>query len=285
MQVETREDQAALWNGIAGHAWVDGQDLLDRLFAPFERLLVEGACAQAAREVLDIGCGTGSTTVAIARALGEAARCTGVDISAPMIEAARARAGWEGASADFVLADAETHHFEPNRFDRPDRFDRIVSRFGVMFFGDPIAAFANLRRSAQRGAALDLIVWRGAGDNPFMTAAERAAAPLLPCLPARKPDEPGQFGFADPERVRSILEQGGWSGIEIRPLDVPCAMPETELERYFTRLGPLGRVIGQVEPPVRDQLIKTVRGAFDRYLHQGEVRFIAACWQIAGRAS
>jgi SAM-dependent methyltransferase len=278
MQAEAPEDQAALWNGTAGHAWVDGQDLLDRLFAPFERLLVEGASAQAAREVLDIGCGTGSTTVGIARALGEAARCTGVDISAPMIEAARARAGWEGASADFILADAETHRFEPNRF------DRIVSRFGVMFFADPVAAFANLRRSARRGAALDLIAWRGAGDNPFMTAAERAAAPLLPCLPVRKPDEPGQFGFADPERVRYILEQGGWSGIEIRPLDIPCAMPETELERYFTRLGPLGRVIGQVEPPVRDRLIEAVRPAFDRYLHQKEVRFTAACWQIAGRA-
>ena len=97
-------------------------------------------------------------------------------------------------------------------------------------------------------------------------------------------DDGISMGVADPQRVRSILEQGGWSGIEIRPLDIPCAMPEAELERYFTRLGPLGRVIGQVEPPVRDRLIEAVRAAFDRYLHQGEVRFTAACWQIAGRA-
>ena len=278
MQIEAPGDQAELWNGTAGHAWVDGQDLLDRLFAPFERLLVEGACAQAAREVLDIGCGTGSTTVAVAHALGNAARCTGVDISTPMIEAARARAGWEGASADFILADAETHRFEQNRF------DRIVSRFGVMFFGDPVAAFANLRRSARRGAALDLIAWRSAGDNPFMTAAERAAAPLLPCLPARKPGEPGQFGFADPERVRFILEQSGWSGVEIRPLDIPCAMPEAELERYFTRLGPLGRVIDQVDAAIRERLVEVVRAAFQPYVHEGEVRFTAACWRIAGFA-
>lgn len=278
MQIEAPGDQAALWNGTAGHAWVDGQDLLDRLFAPFELLLVEGACAQAAREVLDIGCGTGSTTVAVAHALGNAARCTGVDISTPMIEAARARAGWEGASADFILADAETHRFEQNRF------DRIVSRFGVMFFGDPVAAFAKLRRSARRGAALDMIAWRSAGDNPFMTAAERAAAPLLPCLPARKPGEPGQFGFADPERVRFILEQSGWSGVEIRPLDIPCAMPEAELERYFTRLGPLGRVIDQVDAAIRERLVEVVRAAFQPYVHEGEVRFTAACWRIAGFA-
>jgi SAM-dependent methyltransferase len=278
MQIEVPEDQAALWNGSAGHAWVDGQDLLDRLFAPFEQLLVEGAVAQAARDVLDIGCGTGSTTVAISRALGAAARCMGGDISAPMIEAARARADWEAVPVDFVMGDAETHGFEARRF------DRIVSRFGVMFFADPVAAFANLRRAARNDAALDLIVWRSAADNPFMTTAEYAAAPLLPGVPVRCPDEPGQFGFADPDRVRSILERGGWSNIALRPLDIACAMPEAELVRYFTRLGPLGRVLDQADASTRDRIVETVRAAFDLYVQQGEVRFTAACWRVEGRA-
>lgn len=276
MTVELEEDQAALWNGAAGRAWVDGQDLLDRVLAPFENLLVEGA--NGASDVLDIGCGAGSTTVAIVRALGAKGRCTGIDISAPMIEAAQARAEWEGVPADFVVADAESHRFEQARF------DRVVSRFGVMFFTDPVAAFANLRGSARRGAALDLIVWRSAADNPFMTTAERAAAPLLPELPARKPG-PGQFGFADPDHVRAILEQGGWRNIEIHALDVPCAMPEAELERYFTRLGPLGRVLDQVDTLLRARLIETVRAAFEPYVRQGEVRFTAACWRIGGRAA
>lgn len=278
MQAEMQEDQATLWNGSAGRAWVDGQDLLDRLFAPFQQLLVESAVAQPG-DVLDIGCGTGSTTVAIARALGNGARCTGVDISAPMIEAARARADWEDVRADFIVADAETHDLEARRF------DRIVSRFGVMFFADPVAAFANLRRSARDDAALDLIVWRSAGDNPFMTTAERAAAPLLPCLPARDPNGPGQFGFADPDRVRAILGGGGWRDITIRPLDVRCVMPETELVRYFTRLGPLGRVIDQVDASTRERIVETVRAAFEPYVHKGEVRFTAACWRIDARAA
>lgn len=277
MKAELQEDQAALWNGTAGQAWVSEQDLLDRVLAPFEHLLVEGAAAQGARDVLDIGCGTGSTTVAIAGSLGEGGCCTGIDISAPMIEAARARVDWERAPAEFVLADAGSHRFERARF------DRIVSRFGVMFFADPVAAFANLRRSAREDAALDLIVWRSAGDNPFMTTAERAAAPLLPELPARNPG-PGQFGFADPDHVGAILEQGGWRDIAMDPLDVACAMSDGELERYFTRLGPLGRVLDQVDAPLRERLVETVRAAFDRYVHEGEVRFTAACWRIAGRA-
>jgi SAM-dependent methyltransferase len=273
-----QEDQAALWNGIAGRAWVDGQDLLDRLFAPFERLLVEAIAACQARDVLDIGCGTGSTTAAIARSLGGEGRCTGIDISAPMIEAARARADWEGVPATFVLADAQTHSFEAGQF------DRIVSRFGVMFFADPAAAFANLRRAARNDAALDLIVWRSAADNPFMTTAERAAAPLLPGFPVRRPDEPGQFGFADPDRVRSILERGGWSDVTFRPLDIACAMPEAELVRYFTRLGPLGRVLDRVDASTREEIIATVRAAFDAYVQQDEVRFSAGCWRVEGRA-
>lgn len=280
MQTESlpQEDQAALWNGIAGRAWVDGQDLLDRLFAPFERLMVDAIAACPAREVLDIGCGTGSTTAAIARALGGEGRCTGIDISAPMIEAARARADWEGVPARFVLADAQTHNFEV------ERFDRIVSRFGVMFFADPVAAFANLRLVATDDAVLDLIVWRSAADNPFMTVAERAAASLLPEVPVRRPDEPGQFGFADPERVRAILEHGGWRDIGFRPLDIACTMPEAELVRYFTRLGPLGRVLDRVDASTREEIIATVRAAFEVYIQQDEVRFTAACWRVEGRA-
>jgi SAM-dependent methyltransferase len=274
-----QEDQAALWNGIAGRAWVDGQDLLDRLFAPFERLMVDAITARPACDVLDIGCGTGSTTAAIARALGDEGHCTGIDISAPMIEAARARADWEGVQARFVLADAQIHNFEA------ERFDRIVSRFGVMFFADPVAAFANLRCAATDDAVLDLIVWRSAADNPFMTVAERAAASLLSDVPVRRTDEPGQFGFADPERVRAILERGGWRDIAFRPLDIACTMPEAELVRYFTRLGPLGRVLDQADALSREEIIATVRAAFEPYVQQDEVRFIAACWRVEGQAA
>jgi len=155
----------------------------------------------------------------------------------------------------------------------------------VMFFDDPVAAFANLRRAARDDAALRLIAWRSAAENPFMTAAERAAAPLLPDLPARRPDVPGQFAFADPQRVAHILEASGWAGVDIRPVDVVCSLTEGELDQYLARLGPVGIALQQADAATRARVIDTVRAAFAPYVHGGDVRFTAACWTIEARAS
>lgn len=272
-------EQAALWNGRAGRAWVDAQESLDRLFTPFENLLVGEVRAAQARRVLDVGCGTGATTLAIARVLGAEGHCTGADISEPMIAAARARAGREGAPASFVCGDAQRHPFEPASF------DLIVSRFGVMFFDSPVQAFSNLLNAAKSGARLRAIAWRSAAENPFMTTAERAAAPLLPNLPARKPGAPGQFAFADRDRVASILEESGWAGIDIRPIDVECALPESDLMGYLTRLGPVGLVLqDETDEGRRAQVVATVRAAFEPYVRGSEVRFTAACWMIGAQA-
>jgi SAM-dependent methyltransferase len=248
------------------------------LFKPFEQLLVEAVSAASARRVLDVGCGTGSTTLAVARLLGANGRSTGIDISDPMLAAARARAEREGAPASFIRANAQTHAFEPASF------DMIISRFGVMFFDDSVRAFANLRRAARDDAGLRFIAWRSAVENPFMTTAERAAAPLLPNLPARRPDAPGQFAFADPRHVHRILEESGWAGIDIRPIDVACSLPEQELVRNVSRLGPLGRVLHETDEQTRKEVLAAVRAAFDPYVHDAEVRFTAACWMVSARA-
>lgn len=275
----TDDEQAARWNGRGGHVWVEAQAVLDEMFRPFEDLLVEAATAEGGGHVLDVGCGTGGTTVAVARRLGPAGHCVGVDISEPMITAARERAEREGAPASFIRADAQEYPFEPATF------DAVISRFGVMFFNDSVRAFANLRRAARDDARLRFITWRGPAENPFMTTAERAAAPLLPNLPARRPDEPGQFAFADSGKVRRILAESGWVGIDIRPIDVECALPERELVRYFTRLGPLGLVLPDADERTRARVIETVRAAFDPFVQGTEVRFTAACWTVGARAS
>jgi SAM-dependent methyltransferase len=271
--------QASLWNGPAGRAWVETQDLLDRIFRPFEPLLVEpDAAATPGGRVLDVGCGTGGTTLAVARRLGPTAACVGVDISDPMIAAARARAAREGVPATFLRADAESHPFDPACF------DRVVSRFGVMFFGDPVRAFANLRYATDDGGTLRVIAWRGPAENPIMTTAERAAAPLLPGLPPRRPDAPGQFAFADPDRVRSILHSSGWAHPDVHPLDVECAFPESDLTRYINRLGPVGVALADAPEPTRARVITAARAAFAPYVHGPDVRFTAACWLITARA-
>jgi SAM-dependent methyltransferase len=274
---DSENEQAALWNGRAGRAWVEEQQVLDSMFEPFESLLVEAVAGRSGGAVLDVGCGTGATTLAIARRLGTAGRCVGVDISEPMIAAARARADREGSPARFICADAQVHPFEAASF------DFVISRFGVMFFDDSVAAFANLRRAVRTGGALRCIAWRSPGENAFMTTAERAAAPLLSNLPPRQPDAPGQFAFANPGRVSRILGESGWASIDVQPVDVACVFPERELTRYFTRFGLLAGVIDEIDAPARERVIQTVRGAFAPYVHGAEVRFTAACWLVGAR--
>jgi SAM-dependent methyltransferase len=271
-------EQAKLWNGPSGQAWIDLQDAFDRSLQPFEDLLVDAVAAQSAQQVLDVGCGTGATTLAMARQLAPSGRCVGIDISNPMIAVARSRAEREGSRARFVCADVQTHPFEPAAH------DCFVSRFGVMFFDAPVLAFANLRRAAKAGATMHFIAWRSPAENPFMTTAERAAAPLLPALPARQPDGPGQFAFADRDRVRSILHDSGWTGIDIRPIDVTCTMTESDLSRYVVRMGPVGRALREVDEATRARVASTLREAFARYVHGDTARFTAACWMIGARA-
>jgi SAM-dependent methyltransferase len=270
-------EQNRLWNGPAGQAWIAAQEALDALFAPLEKRLVEAVVAGSKRRVLDIGCGTGVTTLAVARQLGAKGRAVGVDISEPMLATARARAQRDNVPATFICADAQTHAFEPASF------DMFISRFGVMFFDDPVRAFANLRRAATRDAELGLIVWRGPAENPFMTTAERAAAPLLPNMPPRRPNAPGQFAFADAERVRRILEEGGWSGVDLQPLDVECVLAEKALKLYVTRLGPVGMMLQNADEATRARVTEVVLAAFEPYVRGTEVRFTAACWMVSAR--
>jgi SAM-dependent methyltransferase len=278
-QPEAADDQQTkLWNGPAGRAWIDLQEGLDQAFLPFEDLLADEVSALSARSVLDVGCGTGSTTLAVARRLGPNGRSVGIDLSEPMITFARARAEREGTPASFMSANAQTHTFEPGGF------DLCISRFGVMFFDDPVRAFTNLRHATRAGGALRFITWRPANENPFMTTAERTTAPLLPDLPARRPDAPGQFAFADPARVQAIVGASGWQEIDIQKVDRACAFPETYLLPYLTRLGPVGLALQQADDRTRTQVVDTLRAAFTGHVHDGTVRFTAACWLVAARS-
>lgn len=271
--------QAKLWNGAAGNAWVEAQQVTDLMFQPFEDLLVQAvSAAGSVSTVLDIGCGAGSTTLAVAQLLGEQGRCLGVDISEPLITAARARTVQRTGAASFLVANAEFHHFEPAGF------DMILSRFGVMFFEDPVRAFRNLRHAAKQDGELCCLTWRSPSENPFMLTAERAAAPLLPNLPARQPDAPGQFAFASSDRVQRILDDSGWTNIDIQPIDVVCSLPEKDLALYFTQLGPVGLALRDTDERTRERVVQTVRAAFDPSVQGTEVRFNAACWMVRARA-
>lgn len=278
MEETDGKDQAGLWNGGAGSAWVSEQGAIDAMFRPVKEVLLASCPADGVARALDVGCGTGGTTLALARRLGPHARCLGVDVSAPMIAAARGRAAAEGVAADFVQADAQCHPFEPASA------DLLVSRFGVMFFDDPAAAFAHLRRAMRPGGQLRFVAWRGPAENPFMTAAEEAARPLLPDLPPRLRDEAGQFGFARAGRVAAILEKAGWEAPRCEPVDIVCSFPAAALDGYLARMGPVGRALEGAGQALRQAVLARVRPAFAPYVEREAVRFTAACWLVSAGA-
>ncbi len=271
------EDMATLWNGPSGQAWVDERALLDRTYENIEALLADAVSSSGARNVLDIGCGSGATSLAAARRLGTTGAVTGIDISAPLLAVARARAAASGVAARFIHADAQTYPFDRGVF------DLLISRFGVMFFDDPMAAFKNLLLGTAPGGQLRLVVFRSMAENPFMTVAERAAGQYLPRLPPRRAGAPGQFAFADRPYVQKLLEDAGWAHAAFTPLDVPCSFPAADLERYSTRLGPVGQALREADESTRRRVIVDLRTAFQTFVEGPEVKFVAACWMISAR--
>jgi ubiquinone/menaquinone biosynthesis C-methylase UbiE len=197
-------DQLAFWNGQGGHTWVARREHTDITLAPMTEALLAFAAPRPGERVLDIGCGCGATTLEFARAVGPAGRVAALDISGPMLAEGKARAETAGISnVDWELADAATVVLSA--------FDLLTSAFGLMFFGDPVAAFAHMRRAANTGARMAFVCWRQLDENPWMQVPMNAAARHLPPRPKAVPNAPGMFAFADPRRVFEVLTEAGWA--------------------------------------------------------------------------
>ncbi len=269
--------QIQLWNQSSGEVWREFQPVLDVMLGPIADILAQQAEAHGGASVLDVGCGAGALTLQMAQRLGPYAQALGVDISASLLAAARSRPHPPGSLAGFLQADAQTYPFEEGAF------DTVVSRFGVMFFDDPVAAFANIRRACRPDASLTFMAWRGLRENPFYALAQDVAAAYV-ALPEPAPDAPGQFAFADPDRIRSILAASGWRSAEVRAVDTPTELPEAHLQAFLTRMGPLGRVFPGLDQAAQEALAEALRSAAQPFVADGAARFQSACWLVTARA-
>ncbi|ARN83443.1 hypothetical protein DSM21852_41170 [Methylocystis bryophila] len=272
--LDANQQQAEIWNGEGGRAWVEGRALLDRMYQPVLDSILAACPPTVGDRLLDVGCGAGAVTIAYARHLDSGPACVGIDLSSRMIEAARARCEREKANASFIQGDAQVYPFEEASF------DLLVSRFGVMFFDDPVRAFANLRSAAKPNAKACFAVWRGPADNAFMREAELAAAPFLPEAPAPNPNAPGRFALSKRERIEAVLSGSGWGRIEILSVDIPCSFPLCDLDYMFTSFGAIGAAFRQLDKDSQAQLIEKVRPVFSKHIVGEEVRFTAGCWII-----
>jgi SAM-dependent methyltransferase len=268
--------QIEFWNGEVGTAWAENNARMDELLEPLSRTTLQALGPQRGERVLDVGCGCGDTTLRIAEA---GALPTGIDISAPMLALARERAAQRKLAAEFVLADATTHRFERS-------FDALFSRFGVMFFADPVAAFTNLRRALVPGARVAFVCWQEPRVNAWMALPMAAARPHLPEQPPVDPRAPGPFAFADRAYVNDILSRAGFSGIDMQPLETSLTLGNSldEAVTFTVKMGPVSRALQAAEPAAQARAIAAVREALSREAGSGSISLGARCWIVRARA-
>jgi ubiquinone/menaquinone biosynthesis C-methylase UbiE len=275
MTEATNAAQVIYWNDAAGPTWADLQTPLDRQLEPLGRRVMAELDLDG-RRVLDVGCGAGATSLALAEAVGPQGAVVGADISRPLLDVARRRA--EGhPNLRFEEADAQTAAFDPGAF------DVVFSRFGVMFFSDPEAAFANLRRALTPGGQLGFVCWRPPVENPVFVLPMQSVQHFVQPPPPAEPGAPGPFAFADPERVRAILAAAGFADIQIAPHDEKIGSGDLDTALGLAlRVGPLGTVLRE-NPDQRDAVIATVREALAKHVGPDGLKLDSATWIVTAR--
>jgi len=235
----SNDKQIAYWNEVAGPKWVGLDDAMDAKFAHINELLFSHAAARPGEAVLDIGCGTGTTALPFASAVTPGGHVTGIDVSEPMLQVARRRSA-SCSNVTFLLADAQSHNFAG------EKFNLLASRFGVMFFTDPVAAFTNLRSALAEGGRLCFVCWAPLRDNPHWQIPFDIVAARLGSPQPRHPHAPGPLAFSDAAYVETILQDSGFSDIRIAPTPVQI-MGETleEEARIACVLGPAAALLDE----------------------------------------
>ena len=255
--------QIEFWNGETGQNWVSHDALMEAMLQPLGEAVMDSLSLKPGEHVLDIGCGCGHTSLSLADRVGAEGSVTGVDVSAPMLAVASQLAAEHNAghrSVQFLEADAQTHRFTP------ESYDAAFSRFGVMFFEDPVAAFTNLRASLRPSGRLAFCCWQPRAVNPFMTVPAMAALELLPAPPEIPPRTPGPFAFEEADYVAEILTEAGYEHVTVTPLRQPLTfgrgMSLEDIVERLVEIGPIAQMVREapedLQQPVRDKVVDAV---------------------------
>jgi SAM-dependent methyltransferase len=273
--------QIAFWNGDAGQRWTRHQRRIDAAHKAFADAALARLAARPGERIVDVGCGSGATTLALAEAVQGHGFVLGVDVSRPLLGLAAARAG---AIPEYpirlVEADAGTYPFEPAAF------DALFSRFGVMFFADPAAAFANMRRTLKPGGRCVFACWRERRENAWVRVPAEVARRLVELPPAPPPHEPGPFAFADAARVRGILERAGFAEIGFEKCDAPMPMGDTAAAAasYLVEVGPVATVLHEKNDAALTERVRVALAAELAARGAGPVTLGGAVWIVSARA-
>jgi SAM-dependent methyltransferase len=275
-------EQIRYWNETLGPRWVELEATLDAQIAPLGLAAIERAQVGAGERVVDVGCGCGQTSLQLAERVGPGGSVLGIDVSAAMLERARERASGR-ANVRFAHADAQAHRFDPG-------FDLVFSRFGVMFFADPVAAFANLAGALRPRGRLAFVCWQSLERNPWLLLPLRAVAGIVPLPPPPAPGAPGPFSFADPERVRRVLAAAGFAGVRLEAEEGELAIGAGgDLGRAVEislQMGPVAvalREAGEAGRAARGRAAAAIRAALAPLETPSGVRAGYAAWIATAR--
>jgi ubiquinone/menaquinone biosynthesis C-methylase UbiE len=275
-------DQIAYWNGPGGQRWASRQQAQDILLAPVADILIDRAKPQTDERIIDVGCGSGATTIAFAHKVGATGHVLGVDVSGPMLERARQSAP-KDAPVEFVLADATIYPFIPQDA------DLLASRFGVMFFADPATSFANMRKALRPSGRLTFACWREPRENPWMMTALQAVYQHVPRLPQQGPEDPGPFSFASEARVQRILGEAGFAGVAMEPcglsLDIAIGQGLDAAVKSALDIGPASRALEGQPADIRAAAAQSVRDILAPLVKGDAVPLGASIWIVTARAS
>jgi SAM-dependent methyltransferase len=274
--------QIEFWNSTASRAWADQYERMDRAVADLTKALLDMAAPQLGEHVLDIGCGSGTTVLELAARVGPGGHVLGADISNQSVARARQRIADAGSRhAEAIVADVSCHAFAPNTC------DLVFSRFGVMFFSDPQATFANVRRAMQPGGRLALAVFRAASEGLWPHGPLDAVRHLLPPISTPGPEEPGPFSWADPARVHRILQSAGFREVSLTPVNPVIQLASTgeaaEAADFVMVLGPLTRVLPALSAPQRETVRSALEVYFQKFTTLQGVFLPAANWVVLAR--
>jgi SAM-dependent methyltransferase len=276
-------EQVRYWNETAAPKWVEYQEVLDAQLDGLGLLTMDRARLSPGERVLDVGCGCGATTRALAGRVGANGSAHGVDVSGPMLARATTLAREARlANVRFTTADAQTHRFEPGSA------DVLFSRFGVMFFADPPAAFRNLRSALRPGGRVAFVCWQPLAENPWLLVPLGAAAQHIQLPPPPAPGAPGPFAFADPDRVRGILDAAGFEGIHLESvrdtLTVAGGGLDDAVRFLLEGVGPTTAAMREADPAVRPRVYAAVREALAPFVTPDGLRMPCAAWIVTATA-
>ena len=272
------QEQKEFWNEKKGEIWVSLESKIDKMLGPLGDQAIKILKPKVGEKILDIGCGTGSTSQTLSKLVGESGIITGIDISKPILNfAQKQKENKKIKNINFIQADAQNHQFSDLNF------DAVFSRFGIMFFEDPISAFKNIKKSLSCNGRLTFVCWSKREDNDWINLSSNVASQFLELPPKANPKEPGPFAFEDYFYIEEILTKSGWKNIKIKAYKQNIVIGKTldYAADFLSRMGPMSVPFENANEQTKEKVISALKECYSQYFTAKGVEFHFSSWIVS----